>query len=95
MNEDEKMFHIGVWALIAAVVMTVVLQVCYRTQNRVLNRVRADIVATNHQIAVDETKFAEYVLPGALRDRVTTNTPNAETIGFNKNITIGELADRK
>jgi len=95
MNEDEKMFHIGVWALIAAVVMTVVLQVCYRTQNRVLKLVRADILATERQIAIDETKFAEYVLPNNLRDRVTTNTPRAETIGFHKNVTIGELADRK
>jgi len=95
MNEDEKMFHVGVWALIAAAVITVVLQVCYRTQNRVLNRVRADIVATERQIAIDETKFAEYVLPNTLRDRVTTNTPRAETIGFHKNVTIGELADRK
>ena len=95
MNEDEKMFHIGIWALIAAMVMTVVLQVCYRTQNRVLNRVRADIVIAKQQIAIDETKFAEYVLPGNLRDRVTTNMPRAETIGFNKNVTIGELADRK
>ena len=95
MNEDEKMFHIGVWTLVAAVVMTVVLQVCYRTQNRVLNHVRADIMATNRQIAIDETKFAEYVLPNTLRDRVTTSVPNAETIGFHKNVTIGELADRK
>ena len=95
MNEDEKMFHIGVWALVAAVVMTVVLQVCYRTQNRVLNRVRADIVATERQIAIDETKFAEYVLPNNLRDRVTTNIPRAETIGFHKIVAINELADRK
>lgn len=95
MNEDEKMFHIGVWALIAAAVMTVVLQVCYRTQNRVLNRVRADILATERQIAIDETKFAEFVLPNTLRDRVTTNMPRAETIGFHKNVTVDELADRK
>ena len=95
MNEDEKMFHIGVWALIAVAVLTVVLQVCYRTQNRVLKRVHADIAATERQIAIDETKFAEYVLPNTLRDRVTTNTPHAETIGFHKNVTIDELADRK
>ena len=95
MNEDEKMFHIGIWALVAAAVLTVVLQVCYRTQNRVLKRVRADILATNRQIAVDETKFAEYVLPGSLRDRVTVIVPRAETIGFHKNVTIGELPDKK
>ena len=95
MNEDEKMFHIGVWAIVIAAVITVVLQVCYRTQNRVLKRVRADILVTNRQIAIDETRFAEFVLPTSLRDRVTINTPRAETIGFHKNITIDELADRK
>ena len=95
MNEDEKMFHIGICTLIAAVVMTVVLQVCYRTQNRVLKRVHTEILATNRQIAIDETKFAELVLPTSLRDRVTTNMPRAETIGFHKNITIDELPDRK
>ena len=89
------MFHIGIWALGAAVVVTVVLQVCYRTQNRVLNRVRADILATERQIAIDETKFAEFVLPNTLRDRVTTNMPRAETIGFHKIVTVDELSDRK
>lgn len=95
MNEDEKMYHIGCWMLGVAVVMTVVLQVCYRTQNRVLNRVRADIITTNQNIAKDETKFAEFVRPEVLRDRVTMNVPRAETIGFQKNITVDELADRK
>lgn len=95
MNEDEKMYRIGWWMLGAAVVMIVMLQVCYRTQNRVLNRVRADVLAANRQIAIDETKFAEYVLPNTLRDRVTTNMPRAETIGFHKNVSIDELTDRK
>lgn len=95
MNEDEKLYRIGWWMIGVAVVVTVLLQVCYRTQNRVLKTVRADIVTTNQKIAVAETKFAEYVLPNALRDRVTTSVPRAETIGFHKNITIGELADRK
>ncbi len=95
MNEDEKLYRIG-WGLLgAALIITVLLQVCYRTQNRVLKRVRAEIVTTNQKIAVAETKFAEYVLPNSLRDRVTTSVPRAETIGFHKNITIGELADRK
>ena len=95
MNEDDKMFRIGIWAIGAVMVMTIMLQVCYRTQNSVLNSVHAEILATSCQIAIDETKFAEYVLPNTLRDRVTTNMPRAETIGFHKNITIDELADRK
>ena len=95
MNEDEKLYRIGWWLLGAALVITVLLQVCYRTQNSVLKTVRAEIVTTNQKIAVAETKFAEYVLPNSLRDRVTIAVPRAETIGFHKNVTIGELADRK
>jgi len=95
MNEDRKMFNIGIWALGVTMFIVVVVQVCYRTQDRVLNRVRADIMKTNQQIAIHETDIAEYVRPEVLRDRVTTNVRKAETIGFHKNITIGELADRK
>ena len=95
MNEDEKMFHIGCWAIVAAFVITVVLQACYRTQNRVLKSVRAEILETNRQIVIDETKFAEYVLPTSLRDMVTINTPRAETIGFHKIVSIDELESRK
>lgn len=95
MSEDEKMFHIGVWLCAAAVVLTVVLQVCYRTQNRVLKRVRAGIATTSQQIAVYETQFAAFVRPEVLRDRVTLNNVRAETIGFHKNITIDELPNRE
>ncbi|MBO7066441.1 MAG: hypothetical protein J6W40_02345 [Alphaproteobacteria bacterium] len=95
MNEDEKMFQIGVWALIIMAVLTVILQVCYRTQNRVLNRVRADIIQTKQNIAVAETDFAAYVRPEILGSVVKLINPKAETVGFQKNISINELPERK
>ena len=60
MAEDEKMFHIGVWALCGVIVLTVGLQVCYRTQIRTLNHVRREIVRTQQDIAAAETKFEGY-----------------------------------
>ncbi|MBP5363818.1 MAG: hypothetical protein J6Y49_00505 [Alphaproteobacteria bacterium] len=95
MNEDEKMFQIGVWSLMIMAVLTVILQVCYRTQNRVLNHVRADIIQTKQNIAVAETDFAAYVRPEILGSVVKLINPKAETVGFQKNISINELPERK
>ena len=95
MNEDEKMFQIGIWSLIIVAMLTVILQVCYRTQNRVLNRVRADIIQTKQNIAVAETDFAAYVRPEILGSVVKLINPKAETVGFQKNISINELPERK
>ena len=95
MNEDEKMFQIGVWSLIIVAVLTVLLQVCYRTQNRVLNGVRAEIVQTKQNIAVAETDFAAYVRPEILGSVVKLINPKAETVGFQKNVSINELPERK
>lgn len=95
MNEDEKMFHIGVWSLIVVAVLTVVLQACYRTQNRVLSHVRADIVRTKKEIAVAETDFAAYVRPEILGSVVKLMSPKAETVSFQKSVTISDLPERK
>ena len=95
MNEDEKMFQIGIWSLIIMAVLTVILQVCYRTQNRVLNRVRADIIQTKQAIAVAETDFASYVRPEVLGNAVKIINSKAETVGFQKNISITDIPERQ
>ena len=95
MNEDEKMFQLGIWTLIIVAVLTVILQVCYRTQNRVLNRVRADVIQTKQNIAVAETDFAAYVRPEILGSVVKLVNPKSETVGFQKNISINDLPERK
>ena len=58
MQDDEKMFQIGVWSVGVVLLMSVILQVAFRTQNRQLNRVRREIVTTQQQIAVAEANFA-------------------------------------
>lgn len=95
MSEDEKMLQIGVGALVIVGVLAIMLQVCYRTQNRVLNHVRADIIQTKQNIAAAEIDFAAYVRPEILGSIVKLISPKVETIGFQKNISINELPERK
>lgn len=95
MNEDEKMFHIGIWAVTIVMALVVMLQVCYRTQNRVLNEVRAEIVQTKQKIAVAEIDFAAYVRPEILGSIVKLINPKVETVGFQRNVSINELPERK
>ena len=91
MHDDEKMFQIGVWSVGIVLMMTVVLQVAFRTQNRQINRVRREIVATQQQIAVAEANFAAYVRPEILRNLVVSIAPKSEVISFNKSVGINDL----
>ena len=50
MNEDVKMFHIGIAMLIIMGVVTVGLQVCYRVQNDERARVRRETVQVQQDI---------------------------------------------
>ncbi len=94
MNEDEKMFQIGLWALGGVFLLTVGLQVCYRTQNRARNRVRAEIVQTQQEIATRQASFASFVRPEILRNLVVSVAPKSEVISFNKTVTAEELPNR-
>ncbi|MBO5705266.1 MAG: hypothetical protein J6R99_04575 [Alphaproteobacteria bacterium] len=91
MNDDEKMFQIGAWSLGVILLLTVILQVSFRTQNRQINRVRRDIVQTQQKVAVAEANFASFVRPEILRNMVVTISPKAEAISFNKSVLIDEL----
>jgi len=94
MSEDEKMFQIGVWSLGVVILLTIVLQVCYRTQNRARDRVRAEIVRLQQETAIAQANFASYVRPEILRNLVTSIAPKAEVIGFNKTVAIDDLPNR-
>ena len=91
MQNDEKMFQIGVWSVGVVLLMTVILQVAFRTQNRQLNRVRREIVATQQQIAVAEANFGAYVRPEILRNLVVSMAPKSELVSFNKSIAVNEI----
>ena len=92
MTEDEKMFHIGIWAFGAVLALTIVLQVCYRTQNKARDRVRREIVQTQQQTAEMTANFAAYVRPEILRNLVISIHPKSEVISFQKSVAITDLA---
>ena len=89
------MFQIGVWSVGVVLLMSVILQVAFRTQNRQLNRVRREIVATQQQIAVAEANFASYVRPEILRNLVVSIVPKSEVVSFNKSVAVNEIEFKK
>lgn len=95
MHDDEKMFHIGAWSIGIVMMLSVTLQVGFRTQNRQINRVRRDIVETQQKIAVAEANFASLVRPEVLRNMVVSILPKVEGIGFQKSVTIDDLPNRE
>ncbi len=94
MREEEKMFQIGIWSLGVVILLTIGLQVCYRTQNGARDRVHSQIVRTQQEIAVAQANFASYVRPEILRNLVTSIAPKSEVISFNKSVTIEDLPNR-
>mgnify|MGYP003295605462 CR=1 FL=1 len=95
MNDDEKMFQIGAWSLGIVLLLSVVLQVSFRTQYRQINRVRRDIVQTQQKVAVVQAAFASYVRPENLRNMVDIVAPKSEVISFNKLISIADLKEKE
>lgn len=95
MNDDKKMFQIGAWSLGIVLLMSIILQVAFRTQDRQISRVRRDIVVTQQKIAVAEASFASYVRPEILRNIVVENTPRAEVVSFNKTVNVADLPVRE
>ncbi len=95
MGEAKKMFYIGFWALCLVFMLSAVLQVCYRTQNKMRNRVRTSIVQTQQDIAVAQADFASYVRPEILRNLVTSVYPRAEVISFHKHVSVYDLPTRE
>lgn len=94
MSEDEKMFQIGLWFLGAVVLLTIVLQVCYRTQRQALKNVSQEIVRTQQEIAVAQANFASFVRPEILRNSVMMVAPKSEIVSFHKSVFIGDLPNR-
>lgn len=95
MRDDEKMFQIGAWLLMGMLLVTVTMQVAFRTQNRQLNSVRREIVQTQKKIAVAEANFASYVRPEILRSSLENVAPRSEVISFKKSVSINDLKNRE
>ena len=82
MNEEQKMFKMGVWALTGCVLVMVALQVANRIQRRTLNYTNAEIVKTQQQIAVSQAKFESMINAAYLQSSVMAVVPRVETIGL-------------
>lgn len=95
MGEDEKMFQIGVWTCVAVLLLTVCLQVCYRTQNNALRDMRIQTAETQKQIASEQRVFESLTRPEMLRGVVFGINPRAEIIGSKKYVSINDIPLRK
>ena len=95
MHDDEKMFHVGMWSIGVVMMLSVMLQVGFRTQSRQINRVRRDIVETQQKIAVAQANFASLVRPEVLGNTVEIVLGKVEPIGFQKTVLIDKLPNRE
>lgn len=93
-DESEKMFNWGLGLVFAALMLTAVLQVCFRVQDKTRANVRAEIVKTQQDIAVASANFAAYVRPEILRNMVFGINPKSEVVSFNKSIAINDIPIR-
>ncbi len=95
MNEDRIMFQIGSWAIGGALLLTVGLQVCFRTQYRMLDHVRREVIRVQKETAVAEANFASYVRPEILRNLVMSTNQKSATVSFNKSVDIDSLPNKE
>lgn len=91
MTDEDKMFNIGVSALCIVGLLTLVLQVCYRTQNRSLKSVGEQIVSVQKQIALKQVDFESKIRSEYLEGMLVAINPNSEIIGFKKYVSIDDI----
>jgi len=92
MRNDEKMLHLGGFLFVVMILLTVFLQVCYRMQNKELGTVKYNTEKVKQNLRIEESNFSKLSAPNNLRNSVTTLIFNAETVTFNKKISINDLA---
>ena len=91
MRDDEKIFNIGVAAIIIVVIMMAIVQVANRQQERQRRSVRAEIVRTQQEFAARTSQVATLTRPENLRGIVSGMFPNFQTIGFTRNINANDI----
>ena len=84
MHDDEKMLNLGKVMAIGMVCLIVFLQVCYREQNKNLQRVRDGMNAVRQEYAIAQTRFSALSSADSLRKSVTKTNPKAEVVSFSK-----------
>ncbi len=91
MQDDEKMFNIGVTMVIFIVCLIAFLQVCYRVQENNLKSVRRNLETTKQEYDIAGTKFSALSSAGLLRASVSEINPKMETVSFSKTIHIDDI----
>ena len=91
MQDDQKMFNIGLGMMAVVVCLAAVLQVCYRQQNISIKKVRNAIETTQHELEIAETKFSALSSSESLRNSVSITNPKAEVVSFSKTVHIDEI----
>jgi len=94
MHEDEMMFHWGIGMAVAAVAVSVALQVGFRTQDKSRAHIKAEIVRTQQEIADNSAKFSALTRPEVLRSVVIEMYPKYEPLGFGKTINAKDIIIR-
>jgi len=90
-REDEKMFHIGVTALLVILALGAALQVGFRVQNNARAHTRRAIELNQQKFADDRTRLSSMLRNESLRHIVFDVFPDFEQIGYRKKISISEL----
>ena len=91
MQDDEKMFNIGVTMVVSIVCLIAFLQVCYRVQENNLKSVRRSLETTKQEYDIAGTKFSALSSAGLLRASIAEINPNMETVSFSKTIHIDDI----
>ena len=91
MQDDEKMFKIGLFMVCVVVALIMFLQVGYREQNRVLTNLHDEVSTAHKNIEKAQNIFTERTRPDLLKNTVFKVNPDAETVSFSKNIHIDEI----
>ena len=91
MQDDEKMFNIGVTMVVSIVCLIAFLQVCYRVQENNLKSVQRSLETTKQEYDIAGTKFSALSSAGLLRASVAEINPKMETVSFSKTIHIDDI----
>jgi hypothetical protein len=95
MNNDERIFKIGIGMVAAMFIIGVSLQVFYRAQNRAMTKTNAAIVHAQQETAQAQAQLSELVRPEVLRSVIFGTYPHFESIGFKKNINAIDIPMRE
>lgn len=91
MQDDEKMFNLGMTMAFAIVCLIAFLQVCYRVQENNLKSVRKSLEITKQEYDVAGTKFSALSSAGSLRASIAEINPKIETVSFSKTVHINDI----